>query len=69
MILFMKVNFVDSNCNIVNSGQFNMDYDLNMLDFAIENAPAENMGGEEEFIAMIADKLRLAHRVSVTKKS
>lgn len=37
MILFMKVNFVDSNCNIVNSGQFNMDYDLNMLDFAILN--------------------------------
>ena len=26
------------------------------LDFAIENAPAENMGGEEEFIAMLAEK-------------
>lgn len=36
MILFMKVNFVEDNCNIVNSGQFNMDYDLSMLDFAIE---------------------------------
>ena len=37
MILFMKVNFVDGNCNIVNSGQFNMDFDLAMLDNAIEN--------------------------------
>ena len=37
MILFMKVNFVEDNCNIVNSGQFNMDYDLSMLDFAIAN--------------------------------
>ena len=37
MILFMKVNFIDNNCNIVNSGQFNMDYDLSMLDYAIEN--------------------------------
>lgn len=26
------------------------------LDFAIENASAENMGGEEEFIAMLAEK-------------
>ena len=26
------------------------------LDFAIENAPAENMGGEEEFIAMLGEK-------------
>ena len=26
------------------------------LDFAIENAPAENMGGEEEFIAMLDEK-------------
>ena len=26
------------------------------LDFAIENAPAENQGGEEEFIAMLAEK-------------
>ena len=33
----MKVNFVENNCNIVNTGQFNMDYDLSMLDFAIEN--------------------------------
>ena len=37
MIYFMKVNFVENNCNIVNTGQFNMDYDLSMLDFAIEN--------------------------------
>lgn len=37
MILFMKVNFIEDNCNIVNSGQFNMDFDLSMLDFAIEN--------------------------------
>jgi len=28
---------MEKNCNIVNSGQFNMDYDLKMLDFAIEN--------------------------------
>lgn len=33
----MKVNFIEDNCNIVNSGQFNMDFDLKMLDFAIEN--------------------------------
>ena len=33
----MKVNFIEDNCNIVNTGQFNMDFDLNMLDFAIEN--------------------------------
>ena len=38
----MKVNFVEDNCNItkcniVNSGQFNMDYDMKMLDFAIQN--------------------------------
>lgn len=26
------------------------------LDFAIENAPAENKGGEEEFLAMLAEK-------------
>ena len=26
------------------------------LDFAIENAPAENMGGEEEFLAMLGEK-------------
>ena len=26
------------------------------LDFAIENAPAENIGGEEEFIAMLGEK-------------
>lgn len=26
------------------------------LDFAIENAPAENMGGEDEFIAMLGEK-------------
>jgi len=33
----MKVNFVEDNCNIVNSGKFNMEYDEKMLDFAIEN--------------------------------
>lgn len=33
----MKVNFEEDNCNIVNDGKFNMDYDLKMLDFAIEN--------------------------------
>ena len=33
----MKVNFIEDNCNIVNSGQFNMDFDLDMLNFAIEN--------------------------------
>ena len=37
MIYFMNVNFIEKNCNIVNSGQFNMDYDLKMLNFAIEN--------------------------------
>ena len=37
MIYFMKVNFVSDNCNIVNDGKFNMDYDMSMLDFAIEN--------------------------------
>ncbi len=33
----MKVNFIEDNCNIVNSGKFNMDFDLKTLDFAIEN--------------------------------
>ena len=33
----MNVNFEDENCNIVNTGKFNMDYDLSMLDFAIKN--------------------------------
>ena len=33
----MKVNFEEDNCNIVNDGKFNMDYDMKMLDFAIEN--------------------------------
>lgn len=33
----MKVNFIEDNCNIVNCGKFNMDYDLSMLDFAIQN--------------------------------
>ena len=33
----MKVNFIEDNCNIVNNGQFNMDFDVKMLDFAIEN--------------------------------
>ena len=37
MIYFMKVNFIEDNCNIVNNGQFNMDFDVKMLDFAIEN--------------------------------
>ena len=37
MIYFMKVNFIEDNCNIVNNGQFNMDYDISMLDYAIEN--------------------------------
>ena len=38
MIYFMNVNFIEKNCNIVNSGQFNMDYDLKMLNYAIENS-------------------------------
>ena len=33
----MKVNFINDNCNIVNSGKVNMQLDCNMLDFAIEN--------------------------------
>ena len=33
----MKVNFIENNCNIVNTGKFNMDYDIKMLDFAIKN--------------------------------
>lgn len=33
----MKVNFIEENCNIVNNGAFNMEYDEKMLDFAIEN--------------------------------
>ena len=37
MIYFMNVNFIEDNCNIVNNGQFNMDFDVKMLDFAIEN--------------------------------
>ncbi len=37
MIYFMKVNFIDDNCNIVNNGKFNMDFDLSTLDFAINN--------------------------------
>ena len=37
MIYFMNVNFIEKNCNIVNSGQFNMEFDLKTLDFAIEN--------------------------------
>ena len=37
MIYFMNVNFIEKNCNIVNSGQFNMNYDLKMLNYAIEN--------------------------------
>ena len=35
MIYFMNVNFVDENCNIVNDGHFNMEFDLKMLDKAI----------------------------------
>ena len=37
MIYFMNVNFIEENCNIVNCGQFNMDFDLKMLNYAIEN--------------------------------
>ena len=37
MIYFMKVNFIEDNCNIVNCGKINMEYDLSMLDFAIKN--------------------------------
>lgn len=37
MIYFMKVNFTENNCNIVNEGFFNMDLDLKTLDFAIKN--------------------------------
>ncbi len=37
MILFMKVNFINDNCNIVNDGKTNMALDLDMLDFAIKN--------------------------------
>lgn len=33
----MKVNFKSDNCNIVNGGSFNMDFDLNTLEFAIKN--------------------------------
>jgi len=33
----MKVNFIEKNCNIVNSGTQNMALDLKMLDFAIKN--------------------------------
>ena len=37
MIYFMNVNFISDNCNIVNNGKFNMDFDLSTLDFAIKN--------------------------------
>ena len=37
MIYFMKVNFIEKNCNIVNDGKFNMDFDISTLDFAIKN--------------------------------
>lgn len=37
MIFFMKVNFASDNCNIVNSGAYNMEYDLKTLEFAIKN--------------------------------
>lgn len=33
----MNVNFIEENCNIVNSGRLNMELDEKMLDFAIEN--------------------------------
>ena len=36
MIIFMNVNFINSDCNIVNSGAKNMEIDLNMLDCAIK---------------------------------
>ena len=32
MILFMKVNFINDNCNIVNDGKTNMAKDLDMLE-------------------------------------
>ena len=35
MIIFMKVNFVDNDCNIVNTGKLNMELDLKMLQDAI----------------------------------
>lgn len=37
MINFMKVNFINNNCNIVHNGKYNMEYDMKLLDFAIEN--------------------------------
>ena len=36
MINFMNVNFMEENCNIVNNGAFNMEFDLSMLNDAIE---------------------------------
>lgn len=33
----MNVNFIEENCNIVNNGKFNMDFDLSVLNNAIEN--------------------------------
>ena len=37
MIIFVNVNFLDSDCNIVNCGQKNMELDLEMLSDAISN--------------------------------
>ncbi len=37
MINFMKVNFYNSDCNIVNDGKTNMTVDMELLDFAIKN--------------------------------
>ncbi len=37
MIIFMKVNFIHTDCNIVNCGQKNMEIDLKMLEDAILN--------------------------------
>ncbi len=36
MIIFVNVNFINDDCNIVNSGKVNMELDLNMLEQAIE---------------------------------
>ena len=35
MIIFVNVNFINDDCNIVNSGKVNMELDLNMLERAI----------------------------------
>lgn len=37
MIIFVNVNFINNDCNIVNSGKLNMELDLKMLNEAILN--------------------------------